>query len=263
MRFQISCVLICLWLFSPLPICAKEKLAVMDMLTKYGVEQGLADALSEEVRDVVHSLGKYSVMSSDDFEMVAIRKQITDYANCDDEKCLIDIGRAYKTRLMVAGSVAKLGVTYKISLRLISTDEKNPGVLNRQTEKCQCKEGDLFDITRKVTLELMGVKKERAETYTNPTTSNLTVKSKPANEIENEKIHRYLKENYKSMFVRHYPSSTQESLSKLKVAYVKKINNELLFNLQCAYTIGGSPLRLILYYLYNPKTDRWTYYNEL
>jgi len=73
---------------------------------------------------------------------------------------------------------------------------------------------------------------------------------------------QYLKENYKSLFIKYYPTSTKASLSKLKVTYVKKINGQLLFNLQCADSKGGNQLRLLLDYLYNPKTDRWVFYSE-
>lgn len=72
----------------------------------------------------------------------------------------------------------------------------------------------------------------------------------------------YIRARYKTLFIKHYPASTIKSLSKLKVTFVKKIKGELLFKLQCVESQGGSPLRLLLDYLYNPVTHKLTFYTD-
>ena len=73
---------------------------------------------------------------------------------------------------------------------------------------------------------------------------------------------QYLKENYKSLFIQNYPSSTPASLSKIKTTFIKKSKDELVFNLQCVDTSGGRALRLILDYSYNVRTKKWRPHSE-
>lgn len=73
---------------------------------------------------------------------------------------------------------------------------------------------------------------------------------------------QHLQEHYKTIFSKHYPSSTPARLSKPKITYVEMINDELLFNLQCVEHQGGRPIRLILDYLYNPVTKTWSFYSD-
>lgn len=72
----------------------------------------------------------------------------------------------------------------------------------------------------------------------------------------------YLEENYQSIFIENYPTATEESLQDPKIDFVKSIDEGLLFKLQCLEKGRGRPLRLVINYLYNPKTDSWSFYNQ-
>jgi hypothetical protein len=63
---------------------AKERLAVIDLVAKYGVDKALAEALSVIVRDKLHSFGEYQVMSTEDIQQVAGREQLMQAMGCDD-----------------------------------------------------------------------------------------------------------------------------------------------------------------------------------
>lgn len=68
---------------------AKEQMAVMDLEAKYGVEKGLAVALSEIVRAEIHSFGEYEVLSPGDLEAIAVRKSIQQKVGCDNNDCIV------------------------------------------------------------------------------------------------------------------------------------------------------------------------------
>lgn len=135
-----------------------EKLAVLDLEAKYGVEDSMAEAYSVLVRDAIHSFGEYEVMSTADLRAVMSREALLQAMGCDDNgsACLVNFGRAIGTRFMVAGSLSKLGSTYSISLRILDTKGENAGVVKRASGSCKCSEDELIGAVQKTAAELMG-----------------------------------------------------------------------------------------------------------
>ncbi len=72
----------------------------------------------------------------------------------------------------------------------------------------------------------------------------------------------YLKDNFETLFLKHYPAAARSVLSSPKVEYLKKIGDKLLFRMQCTEQSGGRPLRLQMDYLYSPASDQWQFHNE-
>ncbi len=72
----------------------------------------------------------------------------------------------------------------------------------------------------------------------------------------------YLKENYKKLFLKHYPAASRSSLSAPAVKFLKNIGGQSLFRMQCSETTGGRPLRLQMDYLYSHRTGKWSFYSE-
>lgn len=136
----------------------KERLAVLDLESKYGVDEGLAEALSIIVRSKLFSFGDYQVMSKSDIMAVATREQLRQALGCDDgtSQCLVNFGRAIGTRFMVAGAISKLGSTYTISLRMLDTKSDSAGVVNIVSESCKCSEDDLIGTAENVAARLVG-----------------------------------------------------------------------------------------------------------
>jgi len=147
-EYSLMALFLTLVFFFPSASFAREKLAVMDLKGKYGVEEGLAEALSVLIRDTIHSFGDYEVLSKDDVEVIAERTAIRQNLGCDETQCLINIGRSLGTKFMVAGDISKLGNTYNFSLRLIDTMGKDPGVKKRVNKDCKCTEDELIDTAR-------------------------------------------------------------------------------------------------------------------
>ncbi|MFH0782915.1 MAG: formylglycine-generating enzyme family protein [Pseudomonadota bacterium] len=136
----------------------KERLAVLDLEAKYGIDKGLAEALSVIVRDKLHGFGEYEVMSQSDIQAVASRERLKQVLGCDDDgsQCLVDFGRAIGTRFMVAGDISRLGATYTISLRMLDTKGEGASVKNRVSESCKCNEDALIGTAQDVAAKLLG-----------------------------------------------------------------------------------------------------------
>lgn len=70
----------------------------------------------------------------------------------------------------------------------------------------------------------------------------------------------YLNKNYQTIFIDNFPAATQDSLKDPKIEYLKKVDNKLLFKMECLETGGGRPLRLVINYLFDPATEKWSFY---
>ncbi len=72
----------------------------------------------------------------------------------------------------------------------------------------------------------------------------------------------YLTNNYQKLFTKNNPTLHAENLSQPRVNFLKKINNTLLFKLQCFEQGHGRPVLLQINYIYNPTTKQWHFFNN-
>jgi TolB-like protein len=158
-----------IFLVLPSTSLAKEKVAVVDLKAKHGVNESLAEGLSVVIRDTIHSFGDYEVLSKDDVKVIAERTAIRQSLGSDDTQSLINIGKSLGTKYMVAGAISKFGDTYNLSLRLIETMGNNPGVKQRVYRNCKCAEDELINTSITVATTLMGETESRtASSIVNP-----------------------------------------------------------------------------------------------
>lgn len=101
----------------------------MDLQAIMGVNNSLASAFSVYVRNELAK--SYQVLSLEDMKAVSGWVEARLKVGCDDTKCLIELGGAMGTDLVVAGSISKIANTYGITLRLINTRGKDAGVSKR------------------------------------------------------------------------------------------------------------------------------------
>ncbi len=106
----------------------------MDLEAIMGVNNSLASAFSVYVRNELAK--SYQVLSLEDMKAVSGWVEARLKVGCDDTKCLIELGGAMGTDLVVAGSISKIANTCGITLRLINTRGKDAGVSKRVSGKC-------------------------------------------------------------------------------------------------------------------------------
>ena len=75
-------------------------------------------------------------------------------------------------------------------------------------------------------------------------------------------LNQYLVDNYAALFIANYPAATPDTLSSPSATYVKRLGSLYLFKLQCTETSRGRPLKLIMFYAYNPVTEKWQFHSE-
>lgn len=142
------------------PALAKQKterLAVVGLEAKYGIDKDFAEGLSVIIRDTIHGYGEYQVLSDDDIKAVASREHILQALGDDGAgQGLVRFGKSLGTRYMVAGSISKYGQTYTISLRMLDTGGGTPGVVKRVNEDCKCGDDGLIETVRVVAAKLIG-----------------------------------------------------------------------------------------------------------
>lgn len=109
-----------LCLLLPSAASAGVRVAVMDFVSRGGIEQEQVDALSEMLANEISRLGDFAVLGKADItSMLDLEQRRQQLAACTDSRCLSEIGGALGVRWVVAGSVSLFGETYLLNLRLI------------------------------------------------------------------------------------------------------------------------------------------------
>lgn len=75
-------------------------------------------------------------------------------------------------------------------------------------------------------------------------------------------LQQYLIDNYARLFIQNYPAASVDTLSSPSATFEKKMGSLYLFKMQCTETARGRPLKLIMYYAYNPVTDKWKFHSQ-
>lgn len=72
----------------------------------------------------------------------------------------------------------------------------------------------------------------------------------------------YLTNNYQRLFTQNNSALIAEKLSHPRVTFLKKIDNKLLFKLQCSEEGRGRPVLHQTSYIYDPTTKKWSFYSN-
>lgn len=134
----------------------KEKLAVLDLEPKYGIEREYAEALSVILRDQLYNAGDFAVLSQEDIRAVVTREQVMQAVGSDDgSDRLVSFGRTLGTRYLVAGGISKIGNRFNLSLRMLDTRGNSAGLVSRVNEECSCSEEDLIAVVKSLAYRLI------------------------------------------------------------------------------------------------------------
>ncbi len=150
------CLLLILNLLFPNFISAQDRLAVMNLKASGDIKQELGDTISEEIRNQIHKLGIFEVVSQEDVEEIAMRTATQQKIGCDDDnQCLILFGNKLNSRFMVAGSLAKLKDKYHLAVRLLDTIGKESGAKARESRTCSCSKDELLQVGRVLAAQMI------------------------------------------------------------------------------------------------------------
>lgn len=153
--YNTLCLYLVWHLVFPSFLLAGERLAVMSLKSQTTDQQAFAETLSVEIRNEIHKLGIFEVVSQEDIDTLAERSATIQKLGCEDNQCLITFGNQLGSRFMVAGSMAKLKEKYHLALRLLDTGKDDPGVKARTSRECGCTEEELLKVARVLSVTLL------------------------------------------------------------------------------------------------------------
>ena len=71
----------------------------------------------------------------------------------------------------------------------------------------------------------------------------------------------YLEENFRVLFSQNYPAAAPDTLSMPVITYLRQIEDQLLFKMQCTESGRGRPLQLVMYYTYSKNSNQWAFHS--
>lgn len=145
MRFLLS-------VFFPLFLAAEAhageqppRIAVFNIEAKVGIDQKVADVLSDILLAKVRAMPGCVAIGMNDIEKMLTYEQEKQRAGCAEDSCMVEIAGALGVDKMITGSIAKLGTSSVFTLKLMnvrkaSTEAQYTNVIGGATEEDFLKE---------------------------------------------------------------------------------------------------------------------------
>lgn len=133
----------------------KIRIAILDLKAK-NVSKETVEILNDIMVVEIQSFKQLSIISKKEIETMLGFEAQKQMVGCEDDiSCIVEIVGAYGVKMLVAGSVGKVGKTYVINLQLINI--RTASVDNRVYKRVKGEEDELLDSIPIVVKELMSV----------------------------------------------------------------------------------------------------------
>ncbi len=99
---------------------SKVPIAAMDLEGR-GISAIETQALTDRLRNELFRIGTYDVVERGMMESI-LTEQNFQLTGCTSNECLVEVGRLLGARLIVGGSVSKVGGTFTVSARLVDVE---------------------------------------------------------------------------------------------------------------------------------------------
>lgn len=106
----------------------KARLFIVGLTPSGGVEQATAAALTEALTHQISSQGVFEVLSAKEVDTILGSERQRQLTGCSEEAaaCLTELGDALGARLVLSGSLARLGTAYQLTLQTLDTVKAAP-----------------------------------------------------------------------------------------------------------------------------------------
>lgn len=108
----------------PFFLFSKEKIVILELKAMEGVSPKLANSITEILITSIANQGKYQVLERSQLDKIFKEMSLTGHDDFDDSTA-IEIGKLAKAKLVLIGSLTKLGGRYAISARGIDIETGN------------------------------------------------------------------------------------------------------------------------------------------
>ncbi|MBN1577794.1 MAG: hypothetical protein JW913_14635 [Chitinispirillaceae bacterium] len=100
-----------------------EKVAVLNLKNTEGISRAEAELLSDRLRNELFSTGSVQVMERDQMQAVLAEQGFQQSgATCSDEGCMVQLGKMLGVKLLISGSIGKLGKLYMVNVKSINVE---------------------------------------------------------------------------------------------------------------------------------------------
>lgn len=97
----------------------KTTYAVVNLKPGDGVSEGESELITDRLRTELFKTGKVSMMERNQMQEVLKEQGFQQSGACTDEACLVEMGQMLGVKIMVIGSLGKLGSIFMINIRAI------------------------------------------------------------------------------------------------------------------------------------------------
>ncbi|MFC2170819.1 PEGA domain-containing protein [Calditrichota bacterium] len=153
--------------------------AVIDLDMSAGVTEGYKRPLSDRLRQELVKTGRFKVVERNNMEGI-LREQGFQMEDCSSDECAVEMGRLLGVQKIIAGSLAKVGETHTINVRMI--DIESGEIVAAHSVDCRCNIDDVLTVRMKDAAQLLAglsVSKEKILEKTLEK-GDLYIKSNPA-----------------------------------------------------------------------------------
>jgi len=154
----------------------RESIAIMSFAAR-GVDQHIADIVTQSVTGAIDRLGVFRVISADDIRSMLTAEALKQAVGCSESSCLAEIAGAIGATYIVAGSVGKLGNAYQLALTLI--DQQRAQTIDRVVRQDEVAVSALPGLAdnaaRQVVRKLLAAKQGALDLMANETGADVVV----------------------------------------------------------------------------------------
>ena len=118
MSFKYACCFIAL-ISSILSAQATVNIAVVTLKNNAGVTESDADLISDRLRAKLFETGKVGVMEREQMQEILKEQGLQNSGACNDEACLVQIGKLLGVQRLVTGTIGKIGVMFMANIRMV------------------------------------------------------------------------------------------------------------------------------------------------
>lgn len=95
----------------------KMNVAVITLKNGSGVTEGEVEILSDRLRAELFNTGKVNVMERDQMQEILKEQGFQASGACTDEACLVEMGQLLGVKMLITGSIGRLGKLFLVNLR--------------------------------------------------------------------------------------------------------------------------------------------------
>ncbi|MBN1308378.1 MAG: DUF2380 domain-containing protein [Chitinispirillaceae bacterium] len=97
----------------------KTNYAVVNLKSSGGVTEGESELITDRLRSELFNTGKVNVMERNQMQEILTEQGFQQSGACTDEACLVEMGQMLGVKILVVGSLGKLGSMFMVNIRAI------------------------------------------------------------------------------------------------------------------------------------------------